>query len=650
MKDDLIQISDAPDRPEGGEDFASVVARRLSRRDALRGLAAFAAATGLTAASGPAAGQAPASTFGFEELPTGLDADHHVAKGYNAQVLIRRGDPVLAGAPPFKPEAVTAADQEKQFGENCDYIGYSPLPAGSTSSTHGILAVNHEFVLPHLMWPGLTRAEWATKATTERVLAEVAAHGMSFIEIVKEGNRWRVVGDSRYARRLTAATPMRMTGPAAGHARVKTGYDPQGLTALGTLNNCAGGRTPWGTILTGEENWNFYFGGKISEGNREGAVQKRYEVATGREPFSYWSRFVDRFDVGKEPNESNRFGWIVEIDPYDPAAMPMKRTALGRLSHEGANVVINRDSRVVAYTGDDARGEYIYRFVSKERYRPDDRAANLRLLEEGTLSVGRFEADGTLRWLPLVHGEGPLTAAKGFADQGDVLIEARRAADELKATKMDRPEDVDINPITGIVFATLTNNVNRKQNEIDPANPRANNIYGHIIAMIPPGGRGRDADHTADIFRWEIPILAGDPSKADTGARYGGPVSAHGWFHCPDNLAFDPKGRMWISTDSAAQSVRSGVADGIWACDTEGPAAFVPRHFYRTPMGAEMCGPEFTPDGKTLFVAVQHPASDGYPNSTYDNPATRWPDFKPDLPPRASVVAITKDDGGDIGS
>jgi secreted PhoX family phosphatase len=644
--DGAMDETDAIASPSTNTTFAEVVAQRVGRRSALRGFAAFAVASGL---AGRANAQAR-STLGFTELAHGLDGNHHVAPGYAAQVLIRRGDPVVKGAPPFKAGDISAADQETQFGENCDYIGYLPLPPGSTSSTRGLLAINHEFAVPFMMWPGLTRRDFRDKATLERVQAEIAAHGMSVIEVAKEGNRWRVVDNSTYGRRLTAATPMQMAGPAAGHTRLKTSYDPTGMRPLGTLNNCAGGRTPWGTVLTGEENWNFYFGSALPADHRESAAQKRYEVGTGRSPYGYWGKFVDRFDVVKEPNESNRFGWIVEIDPYDPGSTPIKRTALGRMSHEGANVVVNRDGRVVAYTGDDARFEYVYRFVSNGRFNPADRAANMRLLDDGVLSVARFDADGSLRWLPLVHGQGPLTAANGFADQGDVLIEARRAADLLGATRMDRPEDIDINPVTGAVFVPLTNNDRRKPEQKDAANPRGGNLYGHILAMVPPGGRGKDADHAADTFRWEIPIRAGDPRKPENDAKYGGAVSDNGWFICPDNLAFDNKGRMWISTDGGSLPSKIGVADGMWACDTEGPAAFITRHFYRVPTGGEMCGPEFTPDGTTLFVAIQHPAYDGLPNSTYDQPATRWPDFRDDLPPRSSVVAITKDDGGEIGS
>ncbi len=648
MNDDGIHDETAAS-PATGPTFGDVVTARVQRREVLRGLAGFAVASGLAGTAGRGSAQ-PASSFGFTELPIGLDEKHHVARGYGAEILIRRGDPVLAGAPTYSATMVTAEAQQKQFGDNCDYIGYLPLPLGSSSSTRGLLAINHEFVSPFLVWPGMTRRDFAAKATAERVQAEIAMHGMSVIEVAKDGNRWRVVPESRYARRLTAATPMRFSGPAAGSARLKTSYDPSGGTPLGTLNNCAGGRTPWGTVLTGEENWNFYFGNTLPTEHRESAAQKRYEVGTGREPYSYWARFVDRFDVIKEPNESNRFGWIVEIDPYDPAAMPVKRTALGRMSHEGANVAVNRDGRIVAYTGDDARFEYIYRFVSNGRFRPDDRAANMNLLDDGVLSAARFEADGTLRWLPLLHGQGPLTPANGFADQGDVLIEARRAADLLGATRMDRPEDIDINPVSGVVFVPLTNNERRNAAQRDAANPRDKNMFGHILAMIPPGAPGTEVDHAAEVFRWEIPILAGDPAKADVGARYGGQLSPHGWFICPDNLAFDPRGRMWISTDSGNLGAQMKIADGLWACETSGPQAFVTRHFYSVPIGAEMCGPEFTPDGRTLFVAVQHPGADGVPNSSFDTPATRWPDFQDGQPPRSSVVAITKDDGGEIGS
>ena len=637
--------------PSDNPDFATVVATRMSRRAALRGLVALGTGTALSGPLGAAiAGRAEAAessgtTLSFEEIVHGADERHHVAKGYSADVLIRWGDPVASGAPAFDPARQTAAAQAAQFGYNNDYIAFMPLPAGSSASDSGLLWINHEYTNTDLMFAGVDRKGGGI--TRDMVEIELNAHGGSIVEVRKSGGKWQTVPNSRYNRRVTMNTPMIVSGPAAGHERLTTSADPTGRRVLGTLNNCGGGKTPWGTVLTAEENFHQYFAGDPDR-TAEAGNYRRYGV--GKSVYTWWAKNVDRFDLAKEAREANRFGWIVEIDPYDPQAAPIKRTALGRFKHEAASVVVNRDGRVVVYSGDDEVNEYVYRFVSAGKVNTRDRKANMRLLDAGTLSVARFDIDGTLSWLPLVYGRGPLTAANGFRSQADVVIDARRAADLLGATKMDRPEDVETNPVTGAVYVMLTNNTRRQPNEIDAANPRPKSEFGHIVAMVPPGGRGAKADHAAGRYTWSIPIMAGDPGKPEIGARYGKGTSRNGWFGSPDNVAFDPRGRMYVATDQGGAWPKSGTADGIWACDVEGPAAYATRYLFRVPIGAEMCGPEFTPDGRTLFVAVQHPAADGVKESTFATPATRWPDFKPGMPPRPSIVAITRDDGGEIGS
>lgn len=637
----------SPSNPSANPSMGEIIAARFNRRDVLRGaLATTALATlpgraGLSGGEAQAQTQVPAPNFDFPELAAGSDARFHVAEGYDADVLIRWGDAVAPGAPTFDPMKQSAAAQKLQFGYNNDFLGYVPMPGAANGSAHGLLCVNHEYTNEELMFPGMGGSQQGktafAKMTKELAEVEMAAHGGSVVEVKRENGKWQIVPGSKYARRIDAHTPMAITGPAAGHDRMKTKGDPSGTRVLGMLNNCAGGMTPWGTWLTCEENFNSYFRGS-ADGHPEGAKLKRYGApANGYN----WGDYEDRFHVAKEPNEINRFGWVVEIDPLDPAAMPKKRTALGRFKHEGAAGIVNKDGRYVIYSGDDQIFDYVYKFVTDGKVDPANRAANMELLNKGTLYVAKFNADGTGEWLPLVHGQGPLTAANGFASQGDVVIDARLAGDALGATKMDRPEDVEANPKTGKVYLMLTNNVRRKAGQEDAANPRAPNLFGHIIEMTPEGG-----DQASTKFRWEILVKCGDHQNAATGANFHASTTRNGWFGAPDNCAIDSRGRLWVATDGNSQS-RTGRNDGVWAIETEGPLRGASRHFLRVPNGAELCGPCFTPDDETLFVAVQHPGDER--GSTFETPSTRWPDFKDTMPPRPSVVAITKRGGGKIG-
>jgi secreted PhoX family phosphatase len=645
------ESEDVGRNPTENPTIGDVIAARLGRRDILKGalgVAAIAATVSpLALAAASRAIADTASRFRFDEVEAGIDRDHHVAAGYDADVLIRWGDPVVAGAPAFDPRKQTAAAQRMQLGYNCDFIGYFPMPDATNPSHHGLLAVNLEYTNEALMFPRLKRQDvknvMFADMTAELVDIEMAAHGGAVIEIRRDKGKWQVVANSKYGRRIDATTPMDITGPAAGHPRMQTSADPSGRRVSGMINNCAGGVTPWGTWLTCEENFHGYFNGKLPDTHPEARNHRRYGLPT---EWYAWGKFHDRFNVTKEQNEANRFGWVVEIDPFDPSSTPKKRTALGRAKHEGAEGIVNTDGRYVVYSGDDERFEYVYRFVTAARVDRGNPAASRDILDDGVLSVARYNADGTLDWLPLLHGQGPLTEANGFGSQADVLIETRRAADLLGATKMDRPEDVEVNPVTQKVYLALTNNGNRKPEQVDAANPRAANHFGHIIEMTPPNG-----DHAAAQFRWEILLKCGNPAIAEVGASFSAATTGNGWFGMPDNVAFDSQGRMWVATDGQSKRT-TGRADGLWGVETEGPARGTSRHFYRVPVGAELCGPCFTPDDETLFVAVQHPAeqqSSGEPSS-FEEPSTRWPDFKPDMPPRPSVVAITKRGGGKIGT
>ena len=625
------KINDAPS-------IGELIEHRLNRRDAMRGLLGAGAVATFSQIPGAMAQDSGPSTLTFKELTHTLDDKQHVAEGYDMQVVIRWGDPVVAGAPAFDPANLTAAAQEKQFGYNNDYLGLYPLPAGSRSGDRFLMVANHEYINSNLMFAGLGAGRDANLKTSKaQVEVEMAAVGGAVIEIVREGNAWTVVDASKFARRISANTPMKISGPAAGHDLLKTSADTAGRTVLGTLNNCAGGSTPWGTWLTCEENFNAFFGGDGSKLS-DPAAQKRYGV--GRRPGYGWWQHIDRFDLGKEPNEPNRFGWVVEIDPYEPGSAPIKRTALGRFKHEGCTYVLAKDGRVVLYSGDDERFDYVYKFVTSKPWNANDRAANKDLLDDGTLFVARFNADGKVEWLPLVQGQGPLTAENGFASQADVLIKTRLAADLLKPTPMDRPEDIETNPANGKVYVVLTFNEARKADQVEPANPRARNEHGHILEITP-----NDGDHANTDGTWSIFLLAGKPGQ-DAGARYHRATSDNGWLSCPDNIAFDSKGRIWIVTDGAPHA--AGVADGVYGADTTGFGRALTRCFYQAPTGAEVCGPIFTPDDTTFFLAIQHPGEDT--GSTFEKPSTRWPDFKDGMPPRPAVVAITKKGGGAIGS
>jgi secreted PhoX family phosphatase len=648
---------DDPSNPSSNPTIGDIIARRFARRDILKGalgVSAIAATTGTLAlvATAPASAQ-PASRFPFKELEAAAEPVHRVAEGHQADVLIGWGDAVFPDAPPFDAFKQTAAAQRRQFGYNNDFLGYFPMPGAADPSAHGLLCVNHEYTNEELMFPGVGRQDRKfDKMTKELADIEMAAHGGSVIEIRKDGGRWRVISGSKYARRIDATTPMEITGPAAGHPRMQTAADPTGRRVLGMINNCAGGVTPWGTWLTCEENINFYFFGKLADDNPESRNHKRYGVPGN---ILNWGQYDDRFEVTKAPREANRFGWVVEIDPFDPASIPKKRTAIGRMKHEGAAGIINKDGRYVIYTGDDQRFDYVYRFVTRARVDTANRAANRDILDDGTLSVARYDADGSMTWLPLVHGQGPLTEANGFASQADVVIEARRAADLLGATKMDRPEDVEANPRTNKVYVMLTFNEQRTvagtnpNTDVNVANPRAGSRFGHIIEMTPP-----DGDHAADKYTWEILVKCGDPSIAEVGATFSSDTTRNGWFGMPDNLAFDSQGRLWVATDGNSGK-RTQRTDGIWGLETEGPGRGTSKHLFRGPTGAEICGPCFTPDDQTLFVAVQHPgeADETDPNAppaTFENPSTRWPDFKDNMPPRPSIVAITRIGGGRVGA
>ncbi|MBK7721518.1 MAG: PhoX family phosphatase [Austwickia sp.] len=640
------QCSHPAPNTSANEYLADIIESAASRRSvlkagglgvALMGMTAGAQAAAAQGAIAPAASSAAglAATSGSKTAPFGFTPIGFVPaatdkvvvpKGFDWRTIIAWGDPLFHGTPRFDVHRQSAAAQKRQFGYNNDYVALLPYRHENCA----LLVTNHEYVNPELMFEGFTTAD---AMTDEQLKITMAAHGMTVVELMRKNPRspWTYIQGARLNRRITATTPFDVVGPAAGHDLLKTSADPSGRRVLGTLNNCAGGRTPWGTVLSGEENFHGYF----KPAATPTAHQKRYGITDPYMP--PWHRIDPRFDLSREPNEVHRFGWVVEIDPYDPDSTPRKLTALGRVKHEGAETAIAADGRVAVYTGDDERFEYAYKFLSRKKFERGNsakaRAHNRTLLEEGDLYVAKFtgdggddgEYDGTGRWLPLVKDGKSMVAGMSVAE---VLIFTRMAADAVGATKMDRPEDFQPSPVTDSVYLALTNNSKRTKAQVDEANPRAENKHGHVIEISDTAG------HTADTFRWKIVLLCGDPK--DPATYFNGfdksQVSA---ISCPDNVTFDKRGNLWISTDGAPSTLKK--CDGLYLYPLEGSQKGHLQQFLSVPAGAECCGPYITDDQRTVLAAVQHPGElDG---ATFDKPASRFP-YRGDPVPRPSVIQV----------
>ncbi|GAA3725886.1 PhoX family protein [Salinactinospora qingdaonensis] len=643
--------------------FGDIFSGVLSRRNALRAgaVGAGVSAVGVSGAFTPALadswwhgkkghGRGRSPRLRFHSVDANTDDAVTVPKHYDHRVVVRWGDPVTPDAPDFDFENQTAEAQEKQFGYNCDYVAFTEM-----GNRRGLLWVNHEYTNETLMFPGYTDGN---EADLEQIKIAMAAHGGSIVELRRIWNSgaWRLVtwGWRYFNRRITVNTPMELSGPAAGDALLRTEADPDGVEVRGMLNNCAGGMTPWGTILTCEENFHQYFVG--GEGAPEDAkpALSRYGVPTSGDTRSGNRRFdrVDeRFDLSKHPNEANRFGYVVEVDPFNPHSKPRKRTMLGRFKHEGANVRLAKDRRVVVYMGDDERFDYIYKFVSDKKMRWGSRRTNEGLLDSGTLYVAKLtgnspaeefdgsgalpadgEFDGSGVWIPLCSDKESFV--DGFT-VAEVLVHTRLAADAVGATKMDRPEDMEASPVTGKVYCALTNNTARSPEQADEANPRANNKFGHILEIVEEGN-----DAAATDFGWSVPIVCGNPDDPSTYfAGYDKDKVVA--ISCPDNLTFDGDGNLWISTDGQPGTLDSN--DALHAVPVEGKHRGEIKTFATVPQGAECCGPFITEDQKTVFIAPQHPGDGG----SLDNPQSTWPDGK--YYPRPSVVSIWHTRGRDVG-
>jgi secreted PhoX family phosphatase len=645
-------------RQNFGQTYGSVLADGVSRRTVLKGFLASTALAAIGSASAPAGAKAGenVSSLKFTELTRVRDNTDHWPEGYDRQVLLRWGDAIFSDSPAFDLATLDGPAAERQFGYNNDFTAFIPLPHGSQSSDHGLLVVSHEYVDPYLMFPGLTDEDFREKLSDAQIRAIMAATGVSIVEVRRNGDAWEVVKDGQYNRRVHMGTEMAISGPAAGDDRLKTKADPAGRTVFGTISNCNGGITPWGTMLSGEEGAMDVFAGDYKTLPNQELVERQGWDEEDNDLYSV-SRLEPRFKFEEEPNEWMKFDWVVEIDPFDPTAKPVKRTALGRFTHEGAQIAMAPDGRVVVYMGDDDDFEYLYRFVTRDAYDPNDRAANKDLLDNGTLSVAKFASDGSVEWLPLVAGQGPLTAEAGFATQADVVLNTRAAADLLGATPMDGPEGFIPHTGTGKLYVAMTENEDRlpagggdESETVNVANPRGPNPNGHLLELVPPGAPERP-DHAAEKFTWDVFVLCGDPAIPADECRYHPDTTANGWFTDPDNIGVDPAGRIWVTTDGPPPE---GLADALYAMDTEGPGRALPKLFYIPPVGSECCSPAFTPDGTTLFVSVQHPGAlrldDNEDATSIADAGSNWPDFVDGMPARPSLVVITKQDKGVIGS
>ena len=667
--------------------------------------------------------------LGFTAVSKSLADVVTVPAGYSVQVLYRLGDPINAATAAYANDG-TDSNFAARSGDHHDGMYYFGLAASGTapdptSNTRGILCINHENISARYLHPNGQTSTNGIRLTAE-VVKEIECHGVSVIEISRAGasGAWSYSQASALNRRITPFTPMEMSGPAKGNALLRTLFSPTGVAGRGTINNCANGFTPWGSYITCEENWTGYFRRDASDlavrSAREQTSLARYgrgaatagnQSWTTAAPISAGDTRIAKFNITIDPtkpadgtgdfrNEIYQYGWCVEIDPYDPASTPRKRTALGRMNHEGA-----WPGRFVAgvrpawYMGDDAAGEYIYKFVSSAPWAPADATATNRLgigdkyLDAGTLYVAKINPDGSGQWLPIVFGQGPLTAANAayaFADQADVLINARLAADALGATKMDRPEWTAVNPKTGEMYCTLTNGPTRNGTTVpvDAANPRVyvdapsttrNNRNGHIIRFRETGDTTE-----ATTFTWDIYVFAAgsdlDPANINLSA-----LDATNDMSSPDGLWFSRTANagglgtplLWIETDDGAytdvtncmllvgqpgqvgdggtRAVTSTLASGQTVTTTTRIGATPGtnlRRFLVGPKECEITGIDSTPDGRSVFVNIQHPGEDtttGFPNTFPSN----WPESQTNTTavsrPRSATIVITKDDGGVVG-
>nr|WP_217807773.1 PhoX family phosphatase [Oceanibacterium hippocampi] len=622
------EFDDANKPPAAEPAFNAIAERLLNRRGFLAGSAAIGASALVLGAGCLTSSRALAAGAGnwLDFTPIAANGEDTITlpDGFDWQLLVSWGDPMWAKGVAFDDATRgTAASQALAFGDNNDGM------ALFTDVGRSILAVNNEYVNNAIIFGN--RAS-GTPETDDDVRKGKNGHGVSVIEIARQDGKWRMVADSPVNRRITPDTPMAITGPARGHDLLKTQADPTGTVALGTWNNCGNGRTPWGTYLTCEENFNGYFSSSDPD-NKPSAELARYGV--GNKDWGYgWARTDERFDISKHPNEPNRAGYVVEIDPLDPASTPRKRTALGRFKHENAELVIARNGKVVVYLGDDERGEFLYRFVSAGIY--TEGSDNRDLLEDGSLHVAKFSDDGRGEWLELTP------QATGMASRADICVHTRQAASAVGATTMDRPEWVAANPHKAEAYCCLTNNKNRGQKPnaggdatpVSGPNPREANLFGQIVRWRPDGG-----DHAARGFDWDLYVVAGNPAVHDDARRGSSNVTTENMFNSPDGLIFDSRGGLWIQTDGNYSNDKDFAGQGNNQMLLGNPETGEIRRFLVGPKQCEVTGIAWSADQSTMFVGIQHPGEKGDSHFPGGGNAV----------PRSSIIAITRKDQGPMG-
>ncbi|MEX0371008.1 MAG: PhoX family phosphatase [Tateyamaria sp.] len=633
---DIDQAAMSPDdwdemnfpRPEE-QDFDRVVEAAISRRGFMSGVVAFgsgAAVMGTSMLKGTTAMAGQSDRFAFEQLPIQTDGTVHVPDGYEWKVLVRWGDPLFSDAPAFDPvTGIPTEGSDRVFGENTDGMELFNIGGGTE-----LLVVNSEYVNTKTNLP---ENEDGKPASAGDVLRLQNFQGVSVMEVTEGDNGWEVVVDSPYNRRIHHNTPMVIDGPAAGHDLLKTDADPTGTASLGTFNNCGSGRTPWGTYLTCEENFNGYFGATEDPAldDATAAGFARYGVKTEVDLGRYnYHGYDARFDISKNPNEPHRAGYIVEIDPSDPESTPVKHTALGRFKHENAAYALAPDGRVAIYMGDDERGEFMYKWLSRDKYVPGGDTSTL--LSIGQLYVAKFNDDMSGEWIALTP------AATGMSE-AEIAVFSRMAASKVGATTMDRPEWIAVNPTAVEAYCCLTNNRNRgvKPNaggDPTPANgpnPREENNYGQIVRWRPHGD-----NHGSNTFDWDLYVMAGNPDVHGD-SPYGGSsnINSGNMFNSPDGMQFDTTGIMWIQTDGDDDNEGEFAGMGNNQMLAGDPVTGEIRRFLTGPNGSEVTGLTWSADKRTMFVGIQHP---GKP----------FPDGDGSLP-RSAIVTVKRSDGALIG-